>query len=131
MLAGYLKGGAAALPLNAALVGTACAARLMSKKPEVEGLVGIGVVGLGSLVFIGRYFGGLSTGVALTLALAPLLCWITELPWPRQRSPWIVGGARLLCVAIPLVIILLLAKLEFDRETAPLLTQRVGLQVAH
>lgn len=130
MVAGYVKGGAAAFPVAASLAGAVCGARLLRQDMDVAGLIGIGVVGLGGLVFIGRYFGGLSTGVALTLVLAPLLCWITELPWLRQRSPWIVGSARLICVAMPLVIILLLAKLEFDRETAPLIMQRMGLEVA-
>jgi 4-amino-4-deoxy-L-arabinose transferase-like glycosyltransferase len=73
---------------------------------------------------IGRFFGGLSTGVALILMLAPLLCWGTELPQLRCRPAWVVGSLRLLLVVIPLAALMLQAKRRFDRDTAPLLMQR-------
>ncbi len=170
MMAGYIKGGAAAFPLAATLVATAIAAKLIYRsrwalthlydgppRPSVtdstasEGrrtgypnvpfsaasgitnrvgspanffapaTIGIGAVGLFGLLFIGRFFGRLSTGDALTMLLAPLLCWITEIPLLRNRSPWIVGSLRLLLVAIPLVVVLWMAKRDFDRDMAPLL----------
>lgn len=122
MLAGYIQGGAATLPICAALVGVVAALGLFAKTPNMQAPIGIGVVGLSGLLFIGRFFGGLTTGVALVLLGAPLLCWLTELPWLRRRPRWLVGALRLALVAIPLVILLVLAKREFDRETAPLLT---------
>jgi hypothetical protein len=123
MLAGYLRGGAAALPLSAATVGTVASLGLFTSSPDVRAPIGICVVGLGSLLMIGRFFGGLSTAVALVLLLAPLLCWATEILPLRSRRAWIVGSVRLVLVAIPLSGVLLQAKGKFDRETAPLLTQ--------
>lgn len=123
MLAGYLQGGAAAFPLSAATVGTVSSLRLLTSSPNVLCPIGICVVGLGSLLIIGRFFGGLSTEVALILLLTPLLCWGTELPPLRCRPAWVVGSLRLLLVAIPLTMLLLQAKREFDRNTAPLLMQ--------
>ena len=61
MLAGYLQGGAAAFPLSAATVGTVASLCLLTSHPNVRAPIGIGVVGLGSLLMIGRFFGGLST----------------------------------------------------------------------
>jgi hypothetical protein len=124
MLAGYLQGGAAAFALSAATVGTVASLSLLTGHQNVGAPIGICVVGLGSLLMIGRFFGGLSTEVALILMLAPLLCWGTELPPLRFRPAWVVGSLRLLLVAIPLAALLLQAKRKFDRDTAPLLIQR-------
>jgi len=127
MMAGYLQGGAAAFPFGAMLAATSLAAALMAKRFETPGnlglpaIVGCGVVGLFGLLFVGRFFGRISTGDALAMLFAPLLCWATELPLLRGRKPWIVGSLRLVLVAIPLVIVLAAAKREFDREMAPLL----------
>ncbi|HEY2415511.1 MAG TPA: hypothetical protein VGI40_24935 [Pirellulaceae bacterium] len=128
MLAGYLQGGAAALPLSAATVGTVASLCLLTSRPNLRASIGICVVGLGSLLMIGRFFGGLSTEVALILMLAPLLCWGTELPQLRCRPAWVVGSLRLLLVAIPLAALLLQAKRKFDRDTAPLLMHRSEAQ---
>jgi hypothetical protein len=124
MLTGYLQGGAAAFPLSAATVGTVASLCLLKSHPNVRASIGICVVGLGGLLIIGRFFGGLSTEVALILMLAPLLCWGTELSQLRCRPAWVVGSLRLLLVAIPLTALLLQAKRKFDRDTAPLLMQR-------
>lgn len=125
LLAGYVSGGAASLPLAATLVGTAAAWQVSASRCNGQAAIGIGVVGLSGLLMIGRFFGGLSTGVALVLLLTPLLCWTTELPQLRGRDPWFVGSLRLLLVAIPLTVILVLAKRDFDRDTAPLLGQAI------
>ncbi|MBC8116905.1 MAG: hypothetical protein H7062_21120 [Candidatus Saccharimonas sp.] len=127
MMAGYIKGGAVAFPLAATLVATTIGARLITKRSGapsnfgVSAILGIGVVGLFGLLFIGRVFGRLSTGCALVLLLAPLLCWVTETPLLRHRKPWLVGSLRLVLVAIPLVVVLAVAKRDFDRDMAPLL----------
>jgi hypothetical protein len=84
------------------------------------------VVGLFGLLFIGLYFGRLSTAAALAMLLAPLLCWATEIPILRNRSPRIVGSLRLVLVAIPLLVVLSLAKRDFDRNMAPLLGDLPG-----
>jgi hypothetical protein len=128
MLAGYIKGGAAAFPLAATLAATTGGTWLISKRsgtsPRIcnPAIIGIGVVGLSGLLLIGRFFGELSTTSALTMLLAPLLCWVTETPWLRNRKPWLVGLIRLVLVAIPLLWVLAEAKSDFDRDMAPLLT---------
>lgn len=128
MLAGYIKGGAAAIPLAAALIATAIAGKLATcraKLPtpvEAPALVAIGVVGLAGILLVGHFFGRLSTPAALTLLLAPLLCWLTELPYLKTRPPWLIGSLRVFFVAVPLLVILLLAKSEFDRELGPLVS---------
>ena len=123
MLAGYVKGGAAALPLGATLVSVVALQRFLIREPNPQASVGVGIVGLSGLLIIGRFFGALTTGVVGVLLLAPLLCWVTELPGLRGRPAWVVGTLRLLLVAIPLAVVLWLAKLELDRHTAPLLSQ--------
>ena len=140
MMAGYIKGGAAAFPLTMVLLATTIASRLMMKGSDLQNnvgsptkvnamanfaapaVIGVGVVGLFSLLFTGRFYGRLSTGPALVMLLAPLLCWLTELPFLRHRNPWLVGTLRLTLVAIPLLVVLVLAKRDFDRDMAPLLS---------
>lgn len=128
MLAGYINGGAAGLPLVATLLATTAAIWLVSRRSvsaasfHCPAILGIGVVGLFSLLFVGRFFGRLSTPVAITILAAPLLCWATEALPPRYRKPWFVGTLRLVAVAIPLVAVLALAKIDFDRDMAPLLS---------
>jgi hypothetical protein len=121
MLAGYLTGGAAALPLAAALVGATVGSSRDTARPAMHGAIGIGVVGLFGLLFVAKFFAGLPTGRTLVLFLAPLLCWASELPFLRGRPPWLIGTTRLALVAIPLVVVLVLEKRDFDKHTAPLL----------
>ncbi len=128
MLAGYINGGAAALPLVATLLATTAAIWAVSRRSanaanfHCPAILGIGVVGLFCLLFVGRFFGRLSTPVAITILVAPLLCWATEALPQRYRKPWLVGTVRLTLVAIPLAVVLALAKIDFDRDMAPLLT---------
>lgn len=133
MMAGYIKGGASTLPLVSTLLATTIAAKLATKRfgaPSVnlapinfdsQAVLGIGVVGLFGVLFIGRFFGEISSSDAIIMLLAPLLCWVTETRLLRNRKPWIVGSLRLMLVAIPLVVVLIAAKRDFDREMAPLL----------
>lgn len=128
MMAGYIKGGVAAFPLVATLVATTIGARLMMANRSIAlanfsapAIVGVGVVGLFGLLFLGRFFCRLSTGCALAMLLAPLLCWVTEMPQLRHRKPWLLGSLRLVLVAIPLLVVLAAAKRDFDRDMAPLL----------
>lgn len=127
MMAGYIGGGAAAFPLVGALLAMTIGIRLSLRRVDMPpsfippAILGIGVVALSGLLFIGCFFGRLSTGSALAMLLAPLLCWATETPLMRNRKPSIVGSLRLVLVAIPLVGVLVLAKQKFDRDMAPLL----------
>ncbi len=146
MLAGYIEGGAMAFPLTAALLATTggvwlartCSDSLPRAKVAADrdtssncrslmnsggaAILGIGIAGLYGLLFIGHFFGRLSTMTAMTLLLSPLLCWVTEVPFLRHRHPWLVGSLRLAFVAIPLAVVLILAKRDFDRDMAPLLS---------
>jgi hypothetical protein len=122
MLGGYVKGGSAALPLSAALVGVTLASRRNTINSGLPAIVAVTLVGLFGLLFIGTFFGRLSMTSALTILLAPLLCWATAVPKLRDQKPWVVGSVRLLLVAMPLAVVLTLAKRNFDRHTAPLLT---------
>lgn len=119
MLGGYLRGGEAALPLVAAVAGAALGLWATTSQRGLEGAVGISLVGLGGLLFIGRFFGELSTTSALAILLAPLLCIVSELPQIRRRNALVVGVVRLACVALPLAIVLAEAKHEFDKKSAP------------
>jgi hypothetical protein len=127
MMAGYIKGGAAAFPLAATLLATTIGAKLITKRSgtpadsDAPAILGIGVVGLFGLLFMGLFFGRLSTGSAMTMLVAPLLCWATETPLLRHQKPWLVGSLRLVLVTIPLVVVLAVAKRDFDRDMSPLL----------
>ncbi|MBS0204068.1 MAG: hypothetical protein JSS49_14275 [Planctomycetes bacterium] len=127
MMAGYLKGGAAAFPLASALVVTSISARLVSKQ-FTSALIGIGVVNLFGVIFIGSFFGRLAISHALALLLAPLMCWTTEIIELRQQRPWVVGALRLTSVTVPLVLVLALVKRDFDRDMRPLINQTPNLQ---
>ncbi len=72
-------------------------------------------------MFIGRFFGRLSTEYMLTLLLSPRLRWASENPYLRHRKSWGVVSLNLILVAIPLVGVLILSKQTFGREIAPLL----------
>ncbi len=121
ILGGYVTGCAAALPLTAALLGTALSAIVCRMPSSTFSSTAFGVTGLFGLLFVGRFFGGLTTPLALAILFSPTLCWAIEISplkcWaPRPRT--LLG---LVLVAIPLIVVLALMKRTFDRETRPLL----------
>jgi len=122
-MAGYIKGGSAALPWSAAIAGATIGARLGSKQSDLRGIVSLSVVLLCGFLFIGRFFGELTTGTALLVLFTPLLCWTSELPWLRRCRPVTRDLVGLALVAVSLLAILLWAKQSFDREMAPLISQ--------
>lgn len=128
MMAGYIKGGAAAIPLAAALIGTTLATPLpgrgipLSGNNALQGPLGIGVIALFSLLCIGRFFGQLTSLSAIIIFLSPLLCWISEIPRLRQTALWKATTIRLIAVTIPLASVLFVAKQDFDHKMGPLLT---------
>jgi len=127
MLAGYIKGGVAAIPIAATLWGTAFAlwmvrsASVDSVRGATRVLVGIGVVGLFGILVVGEYFGRLPSSSAFVILVSPLMCWITELPGLRRMRPHLKGMLAVLLITIPLLMVLFVAKREFDRTMAPLL----------
>jgi hypothetical protein len=104
MLSGYASGGLIGLPLAGALVGTTVASLVVSG-PITRSVLGLGVVGLFSVLMMGRFFGELATSHAVVLFFAPLLCWLPELPLVRQLGPRIRGALRVLLVAVPVVVV--------------------------
>lgn len=122
-MAGYIKGGAAALPWSAAIAGATIGSRLGSQKPGLQGTIGLSVVLLFGFLFIGRLFGELTTSTALLVLLTPLLCWTTQLPLLRRWTPMTRDIVGLGLVAMSLLAILWWAKQAFDREMAPLISQ--------
>lgn len=120
MMAGYIKGGAAAF-LVASVVVAASTATSVTRNRQAPVTVGIGVMGLFSVLFIGTFFGRLPVDLAVVLGLAPLLGWATDWNHSRERRTWVVGLKRLSLVAIPVIVVLILMKRDFDRTIAPLL----------
>ena len=127
MLAGYIGGGSAAFPMAGALLATTIGARYGMRQISVPtgslpaAVPGTGVVCLFGLLFVGCFFGRLSGESALVMLLAPLLCWVAEIPLMRHRKAWLVTVLRLALVAILLAVVLVMAKRRFDRDMAPLL----------
>jgi hypothetical protein len=118
MLSGYASGGQMGLPLAAALVGTIAASLALSGPSDLRGVLGPGVVGLFALLVVGRFFGELTTGNAALLFLAPLLCWLPELPRLSRMGSLPRGLGRVVLTAVPVAIALLLAQQKFVADSA-------------
>ena len=122
MLSGYASGGELGLPLTSALGGAALATLVVAGPPDLKGLMGVGLVGLYSLLVIGYFFGSLKLEFAVALFSAPLLCWLPELPGIRKLSSTLRGGLRIPLTAVPLVVVVALAFQNFQKasvQTAP------------
>jgi hypothetical protein len=117
MLSGYATGGQMGLPLAAAVAGATIASLALSGRPGLQGVLGLGVVGLFALLVVGRFFGELTTGNAALLFFAPLLCWLPELPYVRRLRPWSRSGLRVLCTALPVILVLALAQQKFAADS--------------
>jgi hypothetical protein len=116
MLSGYASGGLIGMVLAAAIVGGVIGS-LPSRTPEMNGIVGLSVVGLFSLLVTGRFFGQLTTLNAALLAGAPVIAWIAEVGFLRSCGPRLRGIARAAVCAIPVAIALLLAQRQFQLDS--------------
>ena len=142
-MAGWLKGGFVALPLAGALVGSLLGAIVAARRATpggggiafqppgrpLSGLAGLTAAGLVSsfgMVVVGRCFGRLGSAPALLLLIAPLLAVVpaaigralTDAPGARlMRS----ATYRILLASVPLVIVLVGAKTDFDARMGRLL----------
>jgi len=121
MLAGYLKGGSASFPLAAEIFGATLATVNRNREIDQRGLIGLAVTSLFGLLFMGRFFGRLSTVTTLVLLSVPLVAWCRELPLIRNRPRWQRHLLQLVLLIIILAIILVLAKQDFDLRMKPLL----------
>jgi hypothetical protein len=119
MLSAYLSGGQAGLPLSAALLGAGVAALFWPDASRSVAPIGVAVVGLSSLLVIGRFFGELRTDHAVLLLAAPLLAWVPELPRLRRLRPWIRGLLRVGLVGLVVSGVLADAARRFIGNTGP------------
>jgi hypothetical protein len=119
MLSSYLTGGQIGLPLAFSLAGAAAVFLAIPDPQNRSGLIGIGMVGLFSLLIMGRFFGKLTTSHALILYATPLLCWLPELPGVRRFWPWLRGVLRVVLVLIPVALVTLHAQRTFEEDTKP------------
>jgi hypothetical protein len=104
MYSGSATDGQLGLPLAGALVGAAVVSFLLPP-PSNAAPVSIGLVCLFALLVSGRFLSSLSMLHAITLFAAPLLCWLTALPYVRRLKPWLRFAACVLAVAIPVAIV--------------------------
>jgi hypothetical protein len=118
MLSGDFTGGQLGLALAAALAGAAAGSLLVRGAPGASAALGVGLVGLYSLLLIGHFFASLTAEHAKLLGLAPLLAWLPELPYVRKVSPWARGLVRVALVAAPLVLVVAQAQRQFAENSA-------------
>jgi hypothetical protein len=127
MLAGYIRGGVAAIPVSASLMGTVAISPWIFRGSRAwhdqyfAGIMGVGLIALYGLLWIGYFFGQLTAVNSIVIFVAPLLCWISELPVFREMTGRRKVVLRLMVVAIPLLMLLLCAKQTFDQKLAPLM----------
>ena len=127
MLAGYIKGGVAALPFAASLVGVVSISQFLRSDERsddgqsMQGTIGTGVTTLFSLLWIGYFFGQLPVIDSVIIFFAPVLCWVSEFSFFRALNCRRRFLLRLIVVTIPLLTQLTFAKLAFDHKLAPLL----------
>jgi hypothetical protein len=94
MLSGYASAGQLALPLAATLAVAAAVVVLLAASPRASGAVGVGWICLAGVLFIGRFFGSLTTLHGVLLGATPLISWLGECrplcvwpTWPRRLLP--------------------------------------------
>jgi hypothetical protein len=117
LLSGYANAGQTGLNLPAALVGVTFASFALKGTPQMNGVVGVGLVALFALLIQGRFFGHLSTTHALLLMGAPLLAWCAEIPSLRRRSSLAHRFVRVILPLIPVAVALILAQRQFMADS--------------
>jgi len=117
LLSGYASAGQSGLNLPAALVGVTVASLALSGTPQMNGVVGVGLVALFALLVEGRFFGHLSTTHALLVMGAPLLAWCAEIPGLRRRSSLVHRFVRVVLPMIPVTVALILAQRQFVADS--------------
>ena len=126
MLAGYIKGGAAAMSLAGGICGAALALWMAGKRTgpatsHGQFLIGISVTALFSLLWIGRFFGQLTTFDVLMIFLSPHCCWLSEF-WPfRDYSNNYRMVIRMAAVALILLVVLFFKWQQFMQKMIPLI----------
>ncbi|MFO0811422.1 MAG: hypothetical protein U0746_22560 [Gemmataceae bacterium] len=116
MLSGYATGGQLGFALAGALAGVVTASLIVSG-PILGGAAGVGVVGLFSLLVIGRFFGNLSTTNAALLFAAPLVGSLMGRARGGRPSPWLWNAGRLSLTLVPAAMALALAVQQFSTNS--------------
>ena len=127
MLNGYVSGGAATLPFSGAALGCCVALSGSRLRSSATQLLNITSLALFSLLWIGRFFGGLSTLTFLALGLTAVvpvaLDWLRISPIshlsPDGRRHRLFVGLSLAIVVLNLASIAGVAILDFQRKSAP------------
>ncbi|SRR5579883_281585 len=118
MLSGYASGGQLGLPLAGAVAGALFTSLIRAGSFDAVAATSLTIVGLFDLLVIGRFFGELTTINAIALFLAPLLCWLTELPLVRRLESRQRSFVRVALTAVLVVIVLSLAQQKFKEAAA-------------
>ncbi len=114
MLCGYYRGGLLALPIAGAVAGVTLASFVLPKQPAENPCLGIGILGIFTVGFIGRFYGSLPTTLAICLLFAPLLAWTAEIPGLRKLPPATRAAIRIAAVLAALVVIVTWAQVRFN-----------------
>jgi len=130
ILSGYSSGGQLALPLAAGLAGAALAAFVLSEVVDQRSSIGVGLVGLFSLLVIGRFFGSLTTMNAVLLFFAPLLGWLPELSFVSRVGPRLRNLARLLLAVVPVAVALTFTVQSFIAASRPPTTTPASIEAS-
>jgi hypothetical protein len=110
MLSGYLRGGLLGLPIAGAML----ASCFVRPPASVGASLGIGLIGIFTVLLIGRFFGSLPSSTALGLWFAPLLAWIAEIPRLRRFGPRARTAIGCIAVATALIVIVIRAQMKFS-----------------
>ena len=114
MLCGYFRGGQFALPIAGAVAGATLASYALPKQSEENPCLGVGLLSIFTVIFIGRFYGSLPTSPAIGLLFAPLLLWIAEIPALRKLPPAARAAIGIAAVLTTLVFIVAWAQIRFN-----------------
>jgi hypothetical protein len=110
MLARYATAGPLGVLLAMAVMGTVIGTLASPTPADLRGVLGLGIVGMFSLLVAGRFFGELNTVSGVLLFVAPLLCVLTELPYAARWGSRLRTTAGMLLTGVPLAVAVLLAQ---------------------
>lgn len=128
MLSGYASGGQLGFPLGGAILGVAVGQgfpswtkksgdRAESRLPA--GPIAFGLVGLFSLLVVGKFFGELPGGEAILLLFAPLLVCLPLQRVLPSRGSWLAGPLGCGLVLLMLSLVAANAGIRFNRNSQP------------
>jgi hypothetical protein len=123
MLAGYIKGGSAALPLAGSLLATIVGLQFITHKSHRHAIDEIAMLALFGLLMIGHFYGRISLLQAAGLLGSPLLAAGAPLPKKVRSSGIDAPRFRLLLLALLLSAQLSIAGWEFFVRMKPLLAE--------